>query len=64
LIQAEHKHSDRHAKGRLSAKIRVQFHEGHTWARIESGGFICIGMDDFAMKLLGEADGFDLPLIR
>ncbi len=39
------------------------FHEGHTWARIESGGFIRIGMDDFAMKLLGEADGFDLPLM-
>jgi glycine cleavage system H lipoate-binding protein len=39
------------------------FHEGHTWARIESGGFVRIGMDDFAMKLLGEPDGFDLPLM-
>jgi len=39
------------------------FHEGHTWARIESGGFVRIGMDDFALKLLGEADGFDLPLM-
>jgi glycine cleavage system H lipoate-binding protein len=39
------------------------FHDGHTWARIESGGFIRIGMDDFALKLLGEADGYDLPLM-
>jgi glycine cleavage system H lipoate-binding protein len=39
------------------------FHNGHTWARIESGGFVRIGMDDFALKLLGEADGFDLPLM-
>jgi glycine cleavage system H lipoate-binding protein len=39
------------------------FHDGHTWARIESGGFIRIGMDDFALKLLGEADGFELPLM-
>jgi glycine cleavage system H lipoate-binding protein len=39
------------------------FHEGHTWARIESGGFVRIGMDDFTSKLLGEVDGFDLPLM-
>jgi glycine cleavage system H lipoate-binding protein len=38
------------------------FHDGHTWARIESGGIIRIGMDDFALKLLGAADGFELPL--
>jgi glycine cleavage system H lipoate-binding protein len=38
------------------------FHNGHTWARIESGGHIRIGMDDFTMKLLGKADAFDLPL--
>jgi glycine cleavage system H lipoate-binding protein len=39
------------------------FHEGHTWARIESGGAIRVGMDDFALKLLGIADGYDLPLM-
>ena len=39
------------------------FHNGHTWARIESGGYIRIGIDDFALKLLGEADAFDLPLM-
>jgi glycine cleavage system H lipoate-binding protein len=39
------------------------FHNGHTWARIESGGYIRIGLDDFALKLLGKADALDLPLM-
>lgn len=39
------------------------FHNGHTWARIESGGQVRIGVDDFALKVLGEADAFDLPLM-
>lgn len=38
------------------------FHTGHTWARIENGGYIRIGLDDFALKLLGKADALDLPL--
>jgi glycine cleavage system H lipoate-binding protein len=39
------------------------FHDGHAWARIESGGCIRVGLDDFALKLLGPADAFDLPLM-
>jgi len=39
------------------------FHNGHTWARIESGGYVRVGMDDFALKLLGRADAMDLPLM-
>ncbi|MDQ1334447.1 MAG: hypothetical protein QG552_1397 [Thermodesulfobacteriota bacterium] len=39
------------------------FHNGHTWARIESGGYVRVGMDDFALKLLGRADVMDLPLM-
>jgi glycine cleavage system H lipoate-binding protein len=39
------------------------FHNGHTWARIESGGYIRVGLDDFALKLLGKADALDLPLM-
>jgi glycine cleavage system H lipoate-binding protein len=37
------------------------FHQGHTWARIEYGGFVRIGMDDFSLRLLGPLDHFDLP---
>jgi len=39
------------------------FHDGHTWARIESGGYLRVGMDDFALKLLGTPDRFNLPLM-
>ncbi len=39
------------------------FHNGHAWARIESGGCVRVGMDDFSLKLLGAADAFDLPLM-
>ena len=43
--------------------VGYYFHNGHTWARIESGGYIRVGMDDFSLKLLGNADAFDLPLM-
>ena len=43
--------------------VGYYFHNGHAWARIESGGHIRIGMDDFSLKLLGKADAFDLPLM-
>ncbi len=39
------------------------FHKGHTWIRIESGGYVRVGMDDFSLKLLGKADAYDLPLM-
>ncbi len=43
--------------------LDYRFHGGHTWARIESGGYIRIGLDDFALKLLGKADSLQLPLM-
>ncbi len=43
--------------------MEYYFHGAHTWARIESGGYIRIGLDDFALKVLGEADALDLPLM-
>jgi glycine cleavage system H lipoate-binding protein len=39
------------------------FHNGHTWARIESGGYLRVGLDDFSLKVFGQADGFELPLM-
>ncbi|MCF8030332.1 MAG: hypothetical protein K9K39_05505 [Desulfohalobiaceae bacterium] len=43
--------------------VGYYFHRGHTWARIESGGYLRIGMDDFALKVFGEMDRFELPLM-
>jgi glycine cleavage system H lipoate-binding protein len=51
-----------HVKG-FDVPMDYFFHNGHTWARIESGGYIRIGLDDFALKLLGKADALDLPLM-
>ncbi|MCK7510490.1 MAG: hypothetical protein MZV70_44855 [Desulfobacterales bacterium] len=48
---------------RFAVPMDHYFHDGHTWARVESGGAIRVGMDDFALKLLGKADGFELPLM-
>jgi glycine cleavage system H lipoate-binding protein len=37
------------------------YHHGHTWARVEYGGRVRVGIDDFALKLLGPADEIVLP---
>jgi glycine cleavage system H lipoate-binding protein len=37
------------------------YHYGHTWARIEYGGRVRVGIDDFALRLLGRQDEIRLP---
>jgi glycine cleavage system H lipoate-binding protein len=37
------------------------YHRGHTWARIEHGGFVRVGIDDFALRLLGCPSQIRLP---
>ena len=32
------------------------YHQGHSWARIEYGGMVRMGIDDFALRLLGHQD--------
>jgi glycine cleavage system H lipoate-binding protein len=39
------------------------YHKGHSWARIEHGGFVYLGIDDFAWRLLGKATDIALPEI-
>ncbi|MDA8134015.1 MAG: glycine cleavage system protein H [Desulfobacteraceae bacterium] len=58
-------HSGVHMKDIKGFKLAdgYYFHTGHTWAGIDSGGIIRVGMDDFAFKVLGGPDGFDLPLM-
>lgn len=38
------------------------FHLGHAWARIEHGGRIRVGLDDFSVKVFGPMDSLELPL--
>ena len=37
------------------------YHHGHTWARVEYGGRVRIGVDDFALRLLGPQDAIKMP---
>jgi glycine cleavage system H lipoate-binding protein len=37
------------------------YHPGHVWARVEYGGRVRIGIDDFALRLLGPQDDIELP---
>lgn len=39
----------------------VYFHQGHSWARVEDGETVVVGMDDFAQKLVGEMRTIRLP---
>jgi glycine cleavage system H lipoate-binding protein len=38
-------------------------HAGHTWIKIEDGGEARIGLDEFALRLLGPMDGINAPLV-
>jgi glycine cleavage system H lipoate-binding protein len=35
--------------------------DGHAWARLEAGGQVRVGLDDFARKALGKIERVDLP---
>ncbi len=38
-----------------------RYHPGHTWALSESPTMVRVGLDDFAARLVGKADGLVLP---
>jgi glycine cleavage system H lipoate-binding protein len=37
------------------------YHFGHSWARVEYGGRVRVGVDDFALRLLGPQDDIEVP---
>lgn len=37
------------------------YHHGHAWARVEYGGRVRVGIDDFALRLLGPQDDIQIP---
>lgn len=39
------------------------YHRGHTWSRVEYGGQIRVGLDDFAARLFGPAESLELPAL-
>lgn len=51
-----------HKVGGFKVADGYYYHKGHSWARIEHGGFVRLGVDDFAWRLLGGTD-ISLPKI-
>jgi len=39
----------------------ASYHVGHTWAAKETRNIVRVGLDDFAVRLLGNVDQLDLP---
>jgi len=38
-------------------------HQGHCWAKLEEGSEVRLGIDDFALRLLGPLDQINAPLV-
>lgn len=38
-------------------------HQGHSWVKIEEGAFVRVGLDDFALRLLGPLDSIGALLV-
>jgi glycine cleavage system H lipoate-binding protein len=38
-------------------------HRGHTWVKIEEGSTVRVGLDDFALRMLGPLDRIEAPLM-
>jgi len=49
-----------HAHGYLVPRD-YYIHKGHGWARVEYGGRVRVGLDDFGNRLVGRVDKFRLP---
>jgi glycine cleavage system H protein len=54
-----------HVQGRETLRIpkSVFFHPGHTWARLQDGDSLEVGVDDFVQKALGGIDRIALPAV-
>jgi glycine cleavage system H lipoate-binding protein len=39
------------------------FHTGHTWIKVEEGSSVRVGIDEFALRLLGPLDRIEAPLM-
>jgi len=47
--------------GGLKLASGASYHPGHTWAAKETRNIVRVGLDDFAVRLLGSLDQVDLP---
>ena len=52
-----------HETGGFEMADDFYYHEGHTWAKVEYGGRVRVGLDDFAQKIVGRPSRLELPNI-
>jgi glycine cleavage system H lipoate-binding protein/uncharacterized CHY-type Zn-finger protein len=45
----------------IAVPTSTYLHKGHTWAAMEDGGRLRLGLDDFSQRLLGPAETVQLP---
>lgn len=72
LHRPEAKKAKAAAAARPAAPVRLPgmklpegygFHQGHTWVRAVNANTARLGIDDFANKLVGKIDRFELPAV-
>jgi glycine cleavage system H lipoate-binding protein len=55
------RHCSEHPRfARIEDSTRM-YHRGHTWVEVQPDGTAIIGLDDFAMRLIGKPDMVELP---
>jgi glycine cleavage system H lipoate-binding protein len=47
--------------GGFEIRDNLAYHPGHTWALSESPSLVRVGLDDFAVRLIGKVQGMVLP---
>ena len=52
-----------HSRETVRIPKSVFFHPGHTWARLQDGEQLEVGVDDFVQKALGGVDSVQLPMV-
>ena len=50
-------------RGLFEVRDAFYYHQGHVWALPEAQSIVRVGMDDFAMRLLGRPGSFNLPAV-
>jgi len=45
----------------IAVPFNLYLHQGHTWAAVEDGGRVRLGMDAFTQKVFGPAEAWRLP---
>jgi glycine cleavage system H lipoate-binding protein len=41
----------------------VYYHDGHSWAKLEGGNRVRVGLDDFTQQVMGDIEDIELPSI-